>query len=176
MYLPVRTESQQRGLPPEAAGLVDEFLRLNRRRVRVRPPLTASEYERWLDLRWRIEDALGGPFASNRQGPPRKALRVPSNLEVEYADPERETLSNAREIGEGGLFLSTERPAPLGSPLHLKLIGDDGTTLEVEGTVVWLRRSGDAGGPARMGVPVGSRDESQRHAVAVLVEAALAAL
>lgn len=170
-----RTSSPRR-LAPEASALVREFLRLNRRRVRRNPPLTALEHERWMDLRWRIEEALGGPGGGARSGPRRKALRVPSDLKVEYADPEREEISCAQEIAEGGLFLATDRPLAVGTPLHLKLTGDAGEIVEVEGAVVWARRAGDPSGPAGMGVRFESLDPAQREAVAYLVEAALEAL
>jgi len=156
---------------------MEEFLRLNRRRVRALPPLAPREHERWLDLRWRLEEALvGGPGPSARRGPPRKALRVPASLEVEYAEPDREVLCSAEEIGEGGLFLATGHPVGVGTPLHLKLCIDTGESVEVEGAVVWVRRPGDAGGPPGMGIQFEGLDDAQREAVACLVETALAAL
>jgi uncharacterized protein (TIGR02266 family) len=158
---------------PETARLVQEFLGLNRRRIRGEPQLSTREWERWSDLRWLIEEALSGE--GPRNGARRKALRVPSDLAVECWKASRE-LGRAREISEGGLFLATERPLPVGTPLRFRLVGDSGETAEVEGAVVWVRRAGSDGGPPGMGIEFSNLDESQREAVAYLVEEALAAL
>ena len=171
----IRDEATRR-LAPGAAAVRQEFLRLNRRRLRRTPPLTALEHERWMDLRWQIEEMLGGTRPGTHEGPPRKSLRVPSNLEVRYADPEREEISPARVIGEGGLFLATEEPLAVGTPLHLKLTGDSGKAVEIEGAVVWVRRRGEGPGPPGMGIQFEGLDDARREAIAYLVEAALAAL
>jgi uncharacterized protein (TIGR02266 family) len=161
-------------LAPETAGIVQEFLVLNRRRLRGGPPLSPDEAQRWTELRWQIEEAMSGPVARN--GNQRKALRVPSNLEVECSDSASRELGSAKEIAEGGIFLATERPFPVGTPLHLRLTGDGGETVEVDGAVVWVRPPGSDGGPPGMGIQFSNLDESQREAVAYLVEEALAAL
>ena len=167
-------ESPTRRLTRLSADLIKDFLRLNRRRIHPSPPLSAPELRRWEELRWRLEELLAAPGYGRR--PVRKALRVPTDLKVEYSDPEHEVLASAHEIAEGGLFLATESPPQVGSPLHLKLIGDDGSTTEVEGTVVWVRRVGERGGASGVGVEFAQLDASQREAVAYLVEQALAAL
>jgi Tfp pilus assembly protein PilZ len=171
----VRTDSNDRRLTPEATDMVQEFVRLNRRRLRRNPPLTGLEHQRWLDLRWRIEDLLEGPH-TKREGPPRKALRVPSNYEAEVASPLHEEISRVCEIGEGGLFLATERPLAVATPLHLKLLGAAGDGLEVEGAIVWIRPPGKGPEPAGVGLRFAGLDGVQREALANLVEAALAAL
>jgi len=160
---------------PETARLVEEFLSLNRRRIRGDPPLSAQEWVRWSELRWLIEEALSGGTAP-RNGVRRKALRVPSNLAVECSKPASGALGPVREISEGGVFLVTERPLPVGTPLNFRLVGDRGETVEVEGAVVWVRRPGSDERPPGMGVEFSNLDESQREAVAYLVEEALAAL
>lgn len=171
----MRTDADERRLTPQATALVQEFLRLDRRRRRRNPALTDLEHRRWLDLRWRIEAALEGPHAK-REGPPRKSLRVPSSYKAEFACSQREEISQVREIGAGGLFLATERPLAVATPLHLELTGDAGESLEVEGAVVWIRRRGDGPGPAGMGVRFEGLDDTQREAVGHLVASALAAL
>ena len=158
----------------ETARLVEEFLGLNRRRIRGEPKLSANEWERWSELRWLIEEALSGSSPCN--GVRRKALRVPSDLAVECSKPQTRGLGRAREISEGGLFLSTEQPLPVGTPLRFRLIGDRGETVDVEGAVVWVRRAGSDERPPGMGIEFSNLDESQREAVANLVEEAHAAL
>lgn len=167
-------ESPTRRLTRESSDLVKEFLRLNRRRIRPDPPLSTPELTRWEELRWRIEELLSARGYGQR--PARKALRVPTDLKVHYSDPEHDALASAHEIAEGGLFLATDSPPPVGTPLHLKVTGDDGETIEVEGAVVWVRRVGERGGVPGIGVEFAGLDDEQREAVAYLVEQALAAL
>ena len=169
----ITVESPARRLTRESAALIKEFLGLNRRRIQP-PPLAHSELAHWEELRWRIEDLLSAPGCGAR--PARKALRVPTDLKVEYSDPEQEALARAHEIAERGLFLATDSPPPLGTLLHLKLTGDDGEAIEVEGEVVWVRYFGEPGGPPGVGVEFADLDDEQREAVAYLVEQALAAL
>jgi Tfp pilus assembly protein PilZ len=149
--------------------MIQEFLLLNRRRFRG-PLLSREERDRWSELRWRIEDAMCGSAA--RHGHRRQALRVPSSLKVD-CDHE---LGSAREISERGILLVTDRPFAVGTPLNLRLIGDRGETVEVEGAVVWVRRPGSSDGPPGVGIEFAALDASQREAVAYLVEEALAAL
>jgi uncharacterized protein (TIGR02266 family) len=181
-------ESPTRRLTRQSADLIREFLWLNRRRIRPNPPLSVPELRHWEELRWRIEALLAAPRYGQR--PARKALRVPTDLKVEYSasfaqraagerrpsDGEHEVLASVHEIAEGGLFLATESPPQVGTPLHLKLVGDDGSTTEVEGTVVWVRRVGERGGAPGVGVEFAHLDATQREAVACLVEQSLAAL
>jgi uncharacterized protein (TIGR02266 family) len=166
--------SSRSRLSPETARRVREFLYLNRRRIRGGSCLSAKELERWTELRWQIEESMNGPAPENR--PRRKTLRVPSNLHVECSDPASHELGSAKEISEGGLFLVTERPIAVGTPLHLRLIGDRGEVVEVEGAVVWSRLPGQGDPPPGIGVEFLDLDEKQREAVAYLVEEALAAL
>jgi len=153
--------------------MVQEFLDLNRRRVRDSLHFSPEEQERWTELRWRIEAGMSG---SARHGAARRSLRVPSDLKVECEDSARTELARAHEISEGGVFLVTDRPFAVGTPLRLRLTGDLGETVEVEGAVVWLRRQGSPGGPPGIGIEFSSLDASHREAVAYLVEEALAAL
>jgi uncharacterized protein (TIGR02266 family) len=154
--------------------MVQEFLRLNSRRVRGDPGLSPEQQERWCELRGRIEEAMSGPDA--RHGDRRRTLRVPASLEVECADDARTALGSAQEISEGGIFLATERPFAVGTPLNLRLIGDRGETVEIEGAVVWIRRPGSGGGPPGVGIEFSTHSDAQRDAIAYLVEEALAAL
>jgi uncharacterized protein (TIGR02266 family) len=159
---------------PEVARRVREFLDLNRRRIRESSSLSPRDHDRWMELRCEIEDAMNGPGA--RHGARRKALRVPSNLKVECAGSALTEQASTEQISEGGVFLVTERPLPVGTPLLLRLTGDRGETVEVEGAVVWVRRRESGGGPSGVGIEFSNLDASQREAVAYLVEEALAAL
>jgi uncharacterized protein (TIGR02266 family) len=164
----------QRALPPETASLVREFLALNRRRTRGDPPLGVEELERWMELRPLLEEALGCVGRDPRRTR-RRALRVPTHLKVRFRHGAVGGLGRARDVSEGGLFLVTDRPLAPGTPLHLELEAA-GRQVEVEGVVVWLRESEGATGPPGMGVRFDNLDESERRAVAELVENALADL
>jgi uncharacterized protein (TIGR02266 family) len=156
------------------AQLVREFLGLERRRLRRSHDRSDTESARWNELRWLLEAALEGSGSRARRR--RKALRVPSDLEVRCAHREREDRARAQCIAEGGLFLATESPPPVGTPLRLTLVGDGGETVEVAGAVVWVREPGQPGGTPGAGIEFEHLDESQREAVAYLVEEALEAL
>jgi uncharacterized protein (TIGR02266 family) len=155
------------------AQLVREFLGLERRRRRS-PDRSDPETARWNELRWLLEAAIEGSGDLARRR--RKALRVPSDLEVRCAHRRREERARAKCIAEGGLFLATECPPPVGTPLRLTLVGDGGETVEVAGAVVWVRVPGQPGGPPGAGIEFEHLDESQREAVGYLVEEALEAL
>lgn len=169
-----RGSSRQARIAPEAARMVEEFLRLDRRRFRGGPPLAPEAQERWSELRWRIEEALSGSAA--RHGTRRRALRVPSNLKVDWAEPASAELGSVQVISERGVFLATEQPLAVGTPVHLRLTGERGESVEVEGAVVWVRQPGSGAGPPGVGIEFGTLDPAQREAVAYLVEEALAAL
>ena len=154
--------------------MVQEFLGLNRRRLRDSLRFSPEQQDRWTVLRWRIEEAMGGSAA--RHGAARRSLRVPADLKVECEDSARSEVATAHEIAEGGVFLVTDQPFAVGTPLRLRLLGDRGETVEVEGAVVWVRQPGSAGGPPGVGIEFSSLDASHREAVAYLVEEALAAL
>jgi uncharacterized protein (TIGR02266 family) len=159
---------------PEAARMIQEFLALNRRRVRAGTGLSREEQARWTELRWQIESAMNRSAA--RHGGRRSSLRVPSNLKVEWNDHNVTDLTSAHEISEGGVFLAMERPLAVGTPLNLRLTGDRGEVVEVEGAVVWSRQRDSGEGPAGVGIEFSTLDPVQREAVAYLVEEALSAL
>lgn len=164
----------QRGerLPPGTGPLIQTFLALNRRRIRPNPPLGSRELERWNELRWKLEELLGGGAHVGERV--RRALRVPTHLPVRVA--ERGETAAAREIAEAGIFLATAAPAPVGTPLHLKIQGECGETVAVKGVVAWVRDSDSPKGPAGMGVRFDELDVAQFEAVAELVQQALSAL
>jgi len=161
-------------LPPGTAPLIQAFLELNRRRARPNPPLTARELERWTELRWQLEALLVDSAQVGDRV--RRALRVPTDLPVRVSDPHSDQLSSAREIAEGGLFLATHHPAAVGTPLQLRIQGDDGDAIEVKGVVAWVRADASERGPAGMGIRFETLEPEQFEGIAELVQQALAAL
>ena len=160
----------------ETAQLIPEFVALNRRRTRGNPPLDVRELERWMELRVRLEQALGS-VPGGQEARRRRALRVPTHLKVRCSHDSADQLNVASEISEGGLFLATEKPLAPGTPLHLDLEGlGDGSPLEVEGVVVWVRDQSAGDSPPGMGIRFTNLDDVQRQAVDYLVEHALSSL
>jgi uncharacterized protein (TIGR02266 family) len=165
------------GVDAETSDLIREFVTLNRRRLRGNPPLGVAEFARWIDLRDRLEEAMG---AGQKSGPRRRnLLRVPTHLKVRCApvgmeDDLEAAPRSVHDISEGGLFVATESAPLPGTPLHLWLEGlDEGEPLEVEAVVVWVRDVPGTDGPAGMGIRFANLDDIQREAVAFLVEHAL---
>lgn len=158
---------------PGDAKQVREFLALNRRRTHGNPPLGVEELERWLELRLIVDGIINGREGSR---PGRRALRVPTHLKVRIDADGRDELGRATDLSEGGIFLATERPLEKGTPIRLKLEGDDGREVEVEGIVAWTRETDPDQAPAGMGVQFECLDDEQSRAIAELMHEALSAL
>jgi tetratricopeptide (TPR) repeat protein len=60
---------------------------------------------------------MSDPNADKRRKYPR--IRVPKGMFVGWRSPRQHTVSSAREMGLGGIFLSTPQPADLGSTVEL---------------------------------------------------------
>jgi uncharacterized protein (TIGR02266 family) len=157
----------------DSAALVREFLPLNRRRVRGEA-LSVDELERWSELRERLEELLGccPPAVGQR----RRALRVRTHLKLLVTTSVAQELLRAHDLSEGGLFVRTQRPSPPGTPLQLELQDRAGRSVELEGTVAWVRSAPDGMGPAGMGVAFHALSDWDRALLNELVEAALEAL
>lgn len=128
-----------------------------------------------MELRWRLEHALAGKSPIDDRGRPmRRTLRVPTRLKVRFARGSTIDISSTEEISEGGLFLITRCPLAPGTPLHLEIdAGVLDATIEVEGTVRWVRSRDDGNGPAGMGIRFDHPDEEEQAAILTLVERAL---
>jgi uncharacterized protein (TIGR02266 family) len=158
----------------DPASWVREFLPLNRRRQQGQP-LSAAEVARWEELRNLLEDCLGSvpPAPGERR---RRSLRVHTHVKVLVTTHLAQELLLVHDLSENGLFLRTQRPAAPGSPLHIEFHDKNGRSIELEGTVVWVRREGEGHGPAGMGVAFHAVSDWDRTVLSDLVEAALEAL
>ena len=94
--------------------LVEEFLPLNGRKVRGDPPLSILELQRWSELSELLTYELGDPVPLGRDDRP---LRIPTHLKVRFGEGTGE-LGN---LSEGGLFIETERPLAVDTPLRVEL-------------------------------------------------------
>lgn len=173
----VETAPVHESLPVEAerdsAALVREFVPLNRRRMRG-DALSVDEHERWCELRDRLEELLG--CAPPTSGQRRRALRVRTHLKLLVTTHVAQELLHAHDLCEGGLFVRTQRPSPPGTPLQLELQDRSGRSVDLEGTVAWVRSAPDGMGPAGMGVAFHALSDWDRALLNELVEAALETL
>jgi uncharacterized protein (TIGR02266 family) len=159
----------------DPASLVREFLPLNRRRLQGEPALTETELARWEQLRDLLEDVQGAvpPAPGERR---RRSLRVRTHLKVLVTTHLAQELLLVHDVSENGVFLRTQRPSPVGTPLQIEFHDLRGRSLELEATVVWVRTEGEGHGPAGMGVAFHALSDWDRTVLLELVEAALEAL
>jgi len=158
----------------DPADWVREFLPLNRRRQAGRP-LGAAEIARWEELRDLLEDCQGAvpPAPGERR---RRSLRVRTHVKVLVTTHLAQELLLVHDLSENGLFLRTHRPPPPGTSLQVELHDAAGRSIELEGSVVWVRKAGEGHGPAGMGVAFHAVSERDRAVLSDLVEAALESL
>lgn len=93
-------------------------------------------------------------------------------MNVEYDTAEGMQHAVATTLGAGGMFVATEEPLPVQTPLKLRFRLEAGGALhEIEGHVVWANRPEDAHGhTCGMGIEFG--DPAARSALAWELEGA----
>ena len=82
----------------------------------------------------------------------RKHPRIPKKLKSEVATPDSMTYSTARNVSDGGMFVSTPEPSSPGTELNLSLTLPDGEIIVLKGMVKWTKEESEDGSPAGMGV------------------------
>jgi hypothetical protein len=166
-----QADSSQIGEP---ASWVREFLPLNRRRQEGQP-LSPEEVARWEELRDLLEDCQGAvpPPPGVRR---RRSIRVRTHLRVLVTTQLAQELLLVHDLSENGLFLRTQRPCPPGSPLQIEFYDKCGRSIELEASVIWVRKEGQGYGPAGMGVAFHAVSDWDRTVLLELVEGALEAL
>lgn len=66
--------------------------------------------------------------------------RIPIQLLVDYKDGGNYLFDFCKDLGEGGVFIETKEPKPMGSTLELTFtIPDSKETLSTKGTVMWVQ-------------------------------------
>ncbi len=97
----------------------------------------------------------------------RRFVRVPSALRC-WCEGETVTVyARVANLSQGGLFLRTSTPMPLGSRATLRLGGPEGLVLP--GVVCWSRAE-EGAHLAGMGIAFGALDDETAHRLARLVE------
>jgi len=127
----------------KAIHKVREFLELNA--IRRKRSLSAQEVGQWLQLKQDIEQLLfSHPPALQDQ---RKSIRI-RNLKfpAEFENGMEKKEAMVTEVSEGGLFIATQDPLPVGTQLPLSLnipnvfvdaLGWDGQQINLEAQVVF---------------------------------------
>lgn len=68
----------------------------------------------------------------------RRFVRIPIRIEVEYRDESFAFSGQISDLGEGGAFLDTPNPLPVGTDLKCKFyLPDDPKPIEGKARVVW---------------------------------------
>lgn len=101
----------------------------------------------------------------------RKFVRVPLTSMMQYRVESMEDLLEdpTVDVSEGGLFLRTERPKPIGTRILFKLQLNNGTRV-LEGLAVVARVvTADTGRTPGMGLVFAEMDEPSRDALAQLL-------
>lgn len=76
----------------------------------------------------------------------RQSARVPVTLELSYFSAGQLARDLVTDVSEGGLFVRTRKPLPIGTEVELHVELPEGVT-RLQGRVVWLRgpRAGEDG-------------------------------
>lgn len=70
----------------------------------------------------------------------RGGRRVPIQLLVDYKSGGNYLFDFCKDLGTGGVFIQTDKPLPMGSPIDLTFtIPDSKETLMTKGTVIWVQ-------------------------------------
>ncbi len=70
----------------------------------------------------------------------RQTVRVPIQLLVDYKADGHYLFDFCRDLGTGGVFIETDSPLNLGSPIELTFtIPDSKETLKAKGKVLWVQ-------------------------------------
>ncbi len=106
------------------------------------------------------------PPVGDRRKSPRTAAVIP----VDYSTVDDFFSDFTTNINEGGMFVGTETPHPLGTEVTLQFRLPGGSApCSVSGRVVWVRQAADGEGPRGMGVEFGTLDEETRSRINELV-------
>jgi type IV pilus assembly protein PilZ len=109
------------------------------------------------------------PHAAPSHSDRRKAPRADLVVRVDYQTVDELFSEFARNINEGGIFIESEHPHPVGTDVKLQFqIPGSEDPIRVSGTVVRVSK-GDAAEPAGMGIEFGSLDVETRLMIDDLV-------
>lgn len=149
--------------------LVREYGRLERKRTQ--DSVTPREFERWSQLRDRLEKKFpqgDRPAGSER----RQNLRLPTRMLVDYRSKGDLESALIRNISRGGLFIVTDRSAPVGSHITLLVRVEGGAPVELSAEVASTNIK-DEQGQLGMGCKFGALSAEQQQIVEEMFATAL---
>ena len=131
-------------------ALFREYARLDL--MRAGDGISIPQFERWSRLKDVLEHRFRGPHAQRR--PERRSSpRIPTRLHCTYASCDELRKASIRDLATGGVFIQTVSPAPIGTPLELRIhIEESGAEIEVQGSVVSTNYCPEQPGARGMGV------------------------
>jgi uncharacterized protein (TIGR02266 family) len=96
----------------------------------------------------------------------RRAERVPLEVEVTLESDHNFFTGVTSNISDGGIFVATPHPPPVGSEVGFELLLG-GERFLIMGTVCWLRdeRAASPGAPAGCGVRFGALEDGAMEAI-----------
>jgi uncharacterized protein (TIGR02266 family) len=111
-----------------------EYKRLER--IRDEKGFSLQDLERWTSLKRMLTEHFR-PGAGQEIADKQSSLRVPIRLRVEFGTRGALRQSLMTNISRGGVFVSTDDPLPIGTPLELRVrIDEDGQEQVLRGDVV----------------------------------------
>jgi uncharacterized protein (TIGR02266 family) len=151
------------------SSLLEAFEALNERKRKDPKSLSDKEKAQWMEMRREIEEVLfqakPDPATDTRQ-----FLRVPVALAVRYWTRDELKDRYIHVLGEGGLFVSTVDPLPVGSEMDLEVeLAQKGTSFKVKGQVVWVNE-GEDHSKRGMGIKFSNLTYDQKRYVYGLVD------
>lgn len=102
----------------------------------------------------------------------RKSTRTAAVIPVDYSTVDAFFSEFTTNINEGGMFVGTDQPHPIDTPVTLRFrLPSSSEPCEVGGRVVWIRERPDAEGPRGMGIEFETLDDTTRSRINELVRA-----
>ena len=101
----------------------------------------------------------------------RIASRMPVQLEVEYSSIDAFLSDYAVNMSRGGLFLASQRPSPIGTPVTLQFVLPEETIpVEISGEVMWVNPEGVGQLIPGMGIEFRGMDTDSERRLARFVQ------
>jgi uncharacterized protein (TIGR02266 family) len=119
----------------------------------------------------KVSIEVGGVSRNGRDAERRRSERTELVVRVDYSTIDELFSEFTHDINEGGLFIETEKPRPMGTEVAMCFnLPGSGEVVETTGRVVWVT-SGEAGAPPGMGIEFDELTPDDRDRVNELIRA-----
>lgn len=93
----------------------------------------------------------------------RRYNRISKNCKSVVESMESITLSTARDVSEGGMFITTPEPIHPGNTVDIELFLSPDESIQLKGTVRWIRKQEDGDAKTGMGIQfIPANDEIEK--------------